>query len=187
MGLSTNFKDDVISDGGLRKYNMIQNSDGTVSFEDVTEYSQVGSSFGAKEVNEERTAINELESKVTNHQKNVSAVGNVLIATGSVKVAVDIATSAKVFSKKDVDNLFGVTDSGNSNVVFVFANACGEDDPLHLDGATYDKDSGNWYAVFDRQTTGIDLRINYIGIYFGSQTGSSGGADDYQDGDEVSY
>lgn len=184
MGLSTNFKDDVISDGGLRRYNMIQNSDGTVSFEDVTDYSQVGSSYGAKEVNEERSAINELESKVSNHQKNVSAVGNILIASGSKKVPVDLTTGAVVFMKSEVDKLFGVTDSGRSNTVFSFANACAEDDDLHIDGATYSWD--RWYAVFDRQATGIDLTINYIGIYFGSQTGASGGSD-YQNGDEVSY
>lgn len=39
---------------------MINNSDGTVSFEDATVYSQKGSEFGAKEVNEEREAINQL-------------------------------------------------------------------------------------------------------------------------------
>lgn len=59
MTLSTNFQDDVLaSSNSKRKYNMIHNSDGTVSFEDVTVYSQEGSDFGAKEVNEERTEIN---------------------------------------------------------------------------------------------------------------------------------
>ena len=39
--LPTNFKDDVLASamGGKRRYNMIHNGDGTVSFEDVTEYS----------------------------------------------------------------------------------------------------------------------------------------------------
>lgn len=59
--LSTDFKDDVLNEdvNTRRRYQMIYNDDGTVSFEDVTAYSQVGSEFGAKEVNEERTAINE--------------------------------------------------------------------------------------------------------------------------------
>ena len=56
MGLSTNFVDSVFS--GSRKYKMTNNSDGTVSFEDKTSYSRKGSSYGAKEVNEEREAIN---------------------------------------------------------------------------------------------------------------------------------
>lgn len=53
MALKTNYKDDIldISKNEKRKYNMITNSDGTVSFEDVTEYSQVGDSFGAGDVN----------------------------------------------------------------------------------------------------------------------------------------
>lgn len=38
----------------------MNNSDGTVSFQDSTAYSQVGSSYGAKEVNEEREAINNI-------------------------------------------------------------------------------------------------------------------------------
>lgn len=56
MGLSANFVDSVFS--GSRKYKMTNNSDGTVSFEDKTSYSRKGSSYGAKEVNEEREAIN---------------------------------------------------------------------------------------------------------------------------------
>lgn len=49
MALKTNYKDDVFS--GRRKYRMINNADGTVSFEDVTEYSQVGDTFGAADIN----------------------------------------------------------------------------------------------------------------------------------------
>ena len=62
MALLTNFKDDILDTevNELRKYQMIENSDGTYSFVDVTTYSQEGSSYGAKEVNEERAAINEL-------------------------------------------------------------------------------------------------------------------------------
>mgnify|MGYP007072510013 CR=1 FL=1 len=59
MALRTDFKDSVLKDTtGNKKYKMTNNSDNTVSFTDVTEYSQEGSSYGAKEVNEEREAIN---------------------------------------------------------------------------------------------------------------------------------
>ena len=59
MALRTDFKDSVLKDAtGNKKYKMTNNSDNTVSFTDVTEYSQEGSSYGAKEVNEEREAIN---------------------------------------------------------------------------------------------------------------------------------
>lgn len=61
MALSTNFKDSVLKDTtGKRKYKMTTDSNGYVSFEDVTEYSQEGSSYGAKEINEERKEINSL-------------------------------------------------------------------------------------------------------------------------------
>lgn len=59
MALRTDFKDSVLKDTtGNKKYKMTNNSDNTVSFTDVTEYSQEGSSYGAKEINEEREAIN---------------------------------------------------------------------------------------------------------------------------------
>lgn len=39
MVLKTNYKEDVLAASNTkRKYNMITNDDGTVSFEDVTEY-----------------------------------------------------------------------------------------------------------------------------------------------------
>ena len=51
--LPTNFKDDILdtSVNARRKYRMHENADGTVEFEDVTEYSQVGSEFGAGQIN----------------------------------------------------------------------------------------------------------------------------------------
>lgn len=59
MALRTDFKDSIPKNTTEnKKYKMTNNSDGTVSFTDVTEYSQEGSSYGAKEVNEEREAIN---------------------------------------------------------------------------------------------------------------------------------
>lgn len=61
MALRTNFKDSVLKNTNEnKKYKMTNNSDNTVSFTDVTEYSQEGSPYGAKEVNEEREAINSL-------------------------------------------------------------------------------------------------------------------------------
>lgn len=58
--LATNFQDDELdsSMGGLRRYKEIQNSDGTVSFEDVTDYTQIGSTFGASQINAINKAVN---------------------------------------------------------------------------------------------------------------------------------
>lgn len=62
--LSTDFKDDILASANpKRKYQMIYNDDGSVSFTDVTQYDQTGSIFGAKEVNEERAAINNIDER----------------------------------------------------------------------------------------------------------------------------
>lgn len=56
------FKDDIINTdvNERRKYRMIQNDDGTVSFEDVTDYLQEGDSFGGKEINNASKEFNQL-------------------------------------------------------------------------------------------------------------------------------
>lgn len=65
MALEMNYLDDILdaSVNARRKYNLIQNDDGTVSFEDVTKYTQSGSVFGAKDVNEIIREIISLKAK----------------------------------------------------------------------------------------------------------------------------
>lgn len=59
--LRTDFKDDILDSSNYkRKYKQVVNNDGTFSFQDETTYQQVGSDYGAKEVNEEREAINNI-------------------------------------------------------------------------------------------------------------------------------
>ena len=50
--LPTNFVDDILSSsmGGKRKFTITDNGDGTYSIEDVTEYTQIGSDFGASQM-----------------------------------------------------------------------------------------------------------------------------------------
>ena len=59
MALRTDYKDDILSSGNLRKYKMINNGDGTVSFQDVTVYQQTGDTFGAGDINNTNQAVNE--------------------------------------------------------------------------------------------------------------------------------
>lgn len=59
MSLKTDYKDDILAVGNLRKYQMIQNNDGTVSFQDVTQYEQTGDVFGAGDINRTNQAVNE--------------------------------------------------------------------------------------------------------------------------------
>lgn len=60
--LKTDYKDDVIKDGEqLRKYKLISNNDGTISFEDVTDYEQSGDIFGCDDINVTNKKINEID------------------------------------------------------------------------------------------------------------------------------
>lgn len=72
MSLKTDYKDAMFQ--GNRKYQMIQNDDGTVSFEDVTEYTQEGDSFGAKDINDTNIELN----------KNILALGGLKFQVVSV-------------------------------------------------------------------------------------------------------
>lgn len=66
--LKTTYKDDILNESvnTRRKYNMIQNDDGTVSFEDVTVYSQIGDTFGAGDINGITKAVNNRLEKTSN-------------------------------------------------------------------------------------------------------------------------
>lgn len=63
--LKTNYKDDVLVSGQQRKYNMIQNSDGTVSFVDVSSYAQYGDVLTADDFNQTNAAVNALNGKTS--------------------------------------------------------------------------------------------------------------------------
>lgn len=73
--LKTNYVDDVLdtTKNQLRKYQQIKNDDGTVSFVDVTEYTQVGTSFGAKDINDTNAAINDVNGNLTKTNETVSS------------------------------------------------------------------------------------------------------------------
>lgn len=60
--LRTDYKDDVlnINTNERRKYRMINNADGTISFKDVTDYVQNGDNFGAFDINITNKTVNEL-------------------------------------------------------------------------------------------------------------------------------
>lgn len=66
--LSTDYKDDILDTviNTKRRYRMTTNADGTVSFTDETSYAQTGTQYGAKDVNEERSTINEIISAINN-------------------------------------------------------------------------------------------------------------------------
>ena len=58
MALKTNYKDDIYE--GNRKYNQVNNSDGTISLVDQTVYTQEGDPFKSEDINATNMAINRL-------------------------------------------------------------------------------------------------------------------------------
>lgn len=80
--LKTNYKDDVLdtSKNEKRKFRMIQNDDGTVSFDDATEYTQQGDAFGAADINATNAKINEQSQSLTWKKIGTATGSNSLIA-----------------------------------------------------------------------------------------------------------
>jgi len=64
--LPTNYHDDVLdtSVNTKRRFTMIDNGDGTYSFDDETEYTVVGSTFGASDMNATNSKVNSLTAKM---------------------------------------------------------------------------------------------------------------------------
>lgn len=87
--MKTDWKDDVFEQ---RKYKMTNNSDGTVSLEDATEYSQTGDAFGAKELNEIGEEVNALTNEVAEAKKSVSDGKNLIAAAITLKKVATAAT-----------------------------------------------------------------------------------------------
>nr|DAE85461.1 MAG TPA: hypothetical protein [Bacteriophage sp.] len=101
--LKTNYKNDAYS--GNRKFKMTNNSDGTVSFEDVTPYTQTGDNFGAAELNSFAEAINESADKndlmndlagINSNQGVSKFVGALAIKTLMSKLTLPFAESDTV-------------------------------------------------------------------------------------------
>ena len=76
--IPTNFQDDELAEEmqGRRRYRQILNADGTVSFEDETDYDTEGSTFGASRVNEMAQNINESAdvNKIIDDLEDISVV-----------------------------------------------------------------------------------------------------------------
>lgn len=73
--LSTDFKDEILSEVNTqRKYKQTVNEDGTVSLQDMTAYEQEGSTYSAKDIIEERKAINDIHANMVVSLEEASLV-----------------------------------------------------------------------------------------------------------------
>ena len=77
LDLRVDYQDDILdsSVNTKRKYNIIENEDGTKSLEDVSVYTQNGDSFGAADINKTNQAVLDLNSSLTTKvDKSVNGV-----------------------------------------------------------------------------------------------------------------
>lgn len=132
--LKTDYQDDVLntSSNTKRKYNMTTNADGTVSFEDMTVYTQEGDTFSAKDINATNEAVNECLKSVSDGKtvvaaaiteqgvatdsnasfetmaSNVTAAGTARYNAGVTATKKGTATAAQVLKGKTFTNSSGV-------------------------------------------------------------------------------
>lgn len=113
--LPVNFKDDVLQAemAGKRKYRIIQNEDGTISLEDVTNYSQIGSNFGASQMNATNLAVNESfdKNKVIDSLADIVANEATGYAAGALAVRELNGKIEKPILYSSTEKQIGVTDS----------------------------------------------------------------------------
>ncbi len=100
--LREDFKDDIFA--GARKYQIVKNSDGTVSFIDATEYTQEGDAIGAAEFNQIGQEVNGKVEKIAG--KGLSANDYTTAEKNKLK---NIAEGAEVNVQSD----WNTTDSGS--------------------------------------------------------------------------
>ncbi len=111
--LPVNFKDDILKENmnGKRRFKMIQNTDGTVSFEDVTDYKQVGSTFGAAQINATNEAVNNAAdaSKIMDDLETIKANTQSGYIAGALAVK---ALSSNLRKITKLNKSVGVTSAG---------------------------------------------------------------------------
>lgn len=127
--LPVNFKDDILAASNpKRKYQQTFNSDGSVSLEDVTVYSQTGSEFGASQVNQTNKAINNIYSERILDLDELELVTEpgFFVDAQAVKEAHDSLNSK-------IDNSAGTImgGDGNEEKIGTYIKDTGEKEPLY--------------------------------------------------------
>lgn len=146
--LPTNYQDDVLKStmGGKRRYTMTDNSDGTKTLEDATQYEKVGSNFGAADINKTNTAVNAAAdaSKIIDNVNDIKAntqAGYMMGALAGKQLIQDLGglNFKEEAGKKYVRGADAVwVPLGNKNLVLMDGN----------DSYAYVGNSNGYYANF---------------------------------------
>lgn len=125
-----------------------------------------------KKVFEVAPGIDALKKEIAESNSNIlKSLMPYKVGYKVLAIPVANATSIKVLSISEINKLFGVTDASSGNTMAMFANGNGNNQPVHVEGATFRDDY--WYAVMDSGALKQDIQINYVVWYFGSQTPTS--------------
>lgn len=114
--LPVNFKDDILKQNmnGKRRFKIIQNSDGTVSFDDVTDYAQVGSTFGAAQINATNEAVNNAAdaSKIMDDLETIKANTQ----SGYIAGALAVKALSSNLKSNEITKISGNTINGGATL-----------------------------------------------------------------------
>lgn len=92
--------------------------------------------------------------------------------TKVVQISSGSPTSVAVLTSEELNTLLDTDDSSNANTTVSFANGDGSAQTVHVQGATYL--NGIWYATLASGANTGSIRINYMVMYFGESSGTSG-------------
>ena len=165
--LKTDYKDDILdtSQNTRRKYQMVDNGDGTVSFVDVTEYIQQGDSFGADDTNATNTKVNALESDIDEINDNLSGFKYYQIGTELVAFVADDSFY------KDVNDKYVLADSTTGQTLLedttTYKTLASTEDCRGMVGAdTCIPFSKKYYLYFNGTIRTATNRLAYVNLGF---------------------
>jgi len=158
--LRTDFKDDILDSSNYkRKYKQVANNDGTFSFQDETTYQQVGSDYGAKEVNEEREAINNIYE-------------NKLVALDDVALVTEEGFFVDALAVKELNsNLLNVKadlTKANNNIAIINSNLISIVERGTKNNYNYTKYSNGDMVMWSKYTWNTNLATSWHNWYFAS-------------------
>lgn len=103
--LKEDYKDDVLdlTQNANRKYEEIDNQDGSISFNDVTVYEEEGDAFGALDINATNSFVNAMKRTIAEQMtaiaSQIQALNNTKSHVGMVIQSTTLNTEAKVIAQ----------------------------------------------------------------------------------------
>ena len=158
--LRTDFKDDILDSSNYkRKYKQVANNDGTFSLQDETTYQQVGSDYGAKEVNEEREVINNIYE-------------NKLVALDDVALVTEEGFFVDALAVKELNSNLGNVKAdltkANNNIAIINSNLISIAERGTKNNYNYTKYSNGDMVMWSKYTWNTNLATSWYNWYFAS-------------------